>query len=103
MKVRCLLSALFGLWFMLAPWIIGYADHSAAVWVSEVLGAVQIICSLWALIHRAGDSLQNLITLITGLVFAIMPFTFLPIQKGLFITIFGMLTIVLSFRNLGSK
>jgi len=103
MKTRCLLTALFGLWFMVAPWTVGFADHSVALWVSEGCGAVQVICSLWAFYKRAGDSLPNLLILLTGFIFAIMPFTFLPVSKGLYVTVFGMLTIVFSFRNLGSK
>ena len=103
MKTRCLLTSLFGLWFLAAPWVIGFADHPAALWICEGLGAVQIVCSLWAFTQTKGDALPNLLTLLAGLMFAIMPFTFLPVSRGLYITVFGMLTIVFSFQNLGSK
>lgn len=104
MRLRCLLTALFGLWFLFAPWIIGFTEVSAAVRVSVVLGAVQFFASVWALITMEG-SWPYWITLITGLIFAIAPFTvsFLAIGQILFLAVFGLSTFFLSFSNLESK
>jgi hypothetical protein len=103
MKLRCLVTALMAVWFMCAPWVIGFSGHMAPVVVCVMFGAIQLVSSLWAYTKPAGDSLQNLIILITGLLFAVFPFTFLPVRSGIFITLFGMLTLALSFRNLSSN
>lgn len=105
MRTRCLLSALLGLWFVFSPWVIGLEEVPAAVWVAPVFGGIQFISSVWAFYKPIGDSLSNLITLLTGLLFAILPFTIpsLPIGEILFLSVFGLLTVFLSFSNLESK
>ncbi|WP_028549537.1 SPW repeat protein [Paenibacillus sp. UNC451MF] len=105
MKVRSVLIALFGLWLMAAPWYFGYTQETTAMWASILVGLIQIMAALWSMFRPVGDSLPNLITLITGLFMAITPFI-QPINdhKQLWIgAALGVLTILLSFTNLGTR
>lgn len=105
MKVRSVLIVLFGLWLMAAPWIFGYTEAKAAFWVSLLVGFVQIAAALWSLGQSKGDSLPNLITLVTGLFMAITPFVQkIYDHKQLWIGVaLGVLTILCSFANLRTK
>lgn len=45
-------TALLGLALGVAPWVLGYADHAAALWASVVLGLVVFLASVSGLIVR---------------------------------------------------
>lgn len=38
-----------GVWLVGAPWVLGYAEVSSALWGSIVTGALIFILSLWAM------------------------------------------------------
>jgi|GEM_PF-6242509 len=105
MKTRSVLIALFGLWFTAAPWMFGYTGHAAAVWMSVGFGIVQVIASLCSLRQASGDSPPNLITFVTGIIMAVLPFTlFTTGHHAVWITAaIGVLTLVLSFTNLSHR
>jgi len=54
MKLRGNLNALIGVWFIIAPWAIGYSDQSGALWSSIIFGIIQVIVSLWGYDKPAG-------------------------------------------------
>ncbi|WP_282940324.1 SPW repeat protein [Paenibacillus sp. RC67] len=105
MKVRSVLISLFGLWLIGAPWFFGYTESVAALWASILIGFIQIAAAFWSLRRSTGDSLPNLITLLTGLFMAITPFIQRIIDhKQLWIgAALGVLTILLSFANLSTR
>ena len=45
-------NAVIGLWFIIAPWALGFSDKTAAVWTSVIFGLVQLIASAWAATMR---------------------------------------------------
>jgi hypothetical protein len=104
MKTRNVLSALIGLWFIIAPWAVGFSDHSGAVWVSLIFGIVQLLVSLWAYGKSGWNVWQNWVTVITGILFIILPFSSsLSSGETWASVILGLLTVIFSFWNLGSK
>ncbi|MCS7463487.1 hypothetical protein N0M98_25605 [Paenibacillus doosanensis] len=103
MKTRSVFITLFGIWFIAAPSVFGYTDLYAAAWISVGLGIVQIIASLWSLRYASGDSPPHLVTLLTGLVMAVMPFTLLSDRTIWISAAIGVLTILFSFANLSVR
>jgi hypothetical protein len=43
------LNALFGIWLIIAPWILGFSDQKEAMMHSLIVGAVVVILALWAM------------------------------------------------------
>ncbi|GGJ06362.1 hypothetical protein GCM10010885_14400 [Alicyclobacillus cellulosilyticus] len=78
MQWRNGLSALIGVWFILAPWILGFSDRTAAVWTSVIIGAVQAIASIWIAVQREAahgwKTWQNWVSCLTGVWFILQPF-----------------------------
>ncbi|WP_242067963.1 SPW repeat protein [Priestia endophytica] len=54
MKTRGSLNTLIGVWFIIAPWVIGFSDQSGALWSSIIFGIIQIIVSLEELTNPVG-------------------------------------------------
>lgn len=48
MKWRHWVNAILGAWFIIAPWALGLSQYMTATWVSVIVGAVQVIVSVWA-------------------------------------------------------
>lgn len=46
------ITAILGLALGVAPWVLGYADHAAAMWASVILGLVVFLVSASGLIAR---------------------------------------------------
>jgi hypothetical protein len=46
------LMALFGLWFALSPWLLGFAQRGADLGVTLVLGAATLALCLWEAFGR---------------------------------------------------
>ncbi|MCJ7842539.1 SPW repeat protein [Lederbergia sp. NSJ-179] len=104
MKVRSALNALIGIWFFIAPWVMGFSDESGALWLSLIIGAIQIIAALWGYSQSGGwNSWQNWISFITGVWFIIFPFIY-SLSSGEVWTsvVLGIITAILSLWNLGS-
>lgn len=76
MKWRNGLNAIIGVWFIIAPWVLGFADVSGAVWTSVVFGAIQVIASVWAAyVDRPNWRVwQNWVSFVTGVWFILQPF-----------------------------
>ena len=47
-----LIEIALGIWIMAAPWILGYAGSSAALWNSVVAGAIVAVLGLWGVFGR---------------------------------------------------
>ncbi|MFE5322129.1 SPW repeat protein [Paenibacillus sp. NPDC056579] len=105
MKIRSVLNALFGLWFLFTPWLSGYTDPPSVIWIYGIVGAVQAIAASAALCMKKGDSPPNLLTLITGIAMVVIPFTgwSLPLPIGGISIILGIVTMLFSFANLGAR
>ncbi|MBS4172604.1 SPW repeat protein [Bacillus sp. FJAT-49736] len=104
MKTRSTLNALIGVWFIIAPWVVGFSDQSGALWSSVVIGLIQVILSFWASGEAGWNSWKNWLTVITGAWFVLLPFVY-SLSSGETWTsvILGLVTILFSFWNMGSK
>lgn len=77
MKWRNWLSALIGVWFMIAPWVIGFTYERDATWLSVFVGGLQVLVSIWAaaVVERPNWRVwQNWIAVLTGFWFVVHPF-----------------------------
>ncbi len=93
-------NAVIGLWFIVAPWALGFSDKTAAVWTSVIFGLVQLIASAWAATeknHTGWKSWQNWVSLIMGVWFVIQPFA-LSLNSGekWSSVILGLITVLLN-------
>lgn len=68
--------AIVGVWEVLAPFILGYAGVTAAVWDAVIIGVAVIVLAIWsALSNNLGMSRAlNWITAIIGLWLIVAPF-----------------------------
>ena len=68
--------ALFGLWELLSPFILGYTGVTVAVWDAVILGVVVIVLALWSALSNSTGSERALdwINAIIGLWFIVAPF-----------------------------
>ena len=104
MKLRGNLNALIGVWFIIAPWAIGYSDQSGALWSSIIFGIIQVIVSLWGYDKPGWNSWQNWISAITGVWFIIFPFIYSLTNGEVWSSVvLGLITIIFSLWNLGSN
>ncbi|MCL6453892.1 MAG: SPW repeat protein [Alicyclobacillus sp.] len=76
MKWRNGLNALIGIWFIVAPWVLGFSGRADATWTSVVIGVIQAAASIWAAyVERPGwGTWQNWVALLTGVWFVVQPF-----------------------------
>jgi hypothetical protein len=104
MKTRSVLNALIGVWFAIAPWIFDFSDQSDILWLSVIIGVIQLIVSLWGYDKSGWNSWQNWVSVITGVWFVIFPFIFSLSSGEIWSSvILGLITIIFSLWNLGSK
>lgn len=104
MKTRGYLNALIGVWFIIAPWVMGFSDQSGALWSSIIFGIIQIIVSLWGSDKPGWNSWQNWVSVITGVWFVIFPFIYSLTDGEVWLrVILGLITILFSLWNLGSN
>jgi hypothetical protein len=97
-------NAVIGLWFIVAPWALGFSDKTAAVWTSVIFGLVQLIASAWAATeknHTGWKSWQNWVSLIMGVWFIIQPFA-LSLNSGekWSSVILGLITVLLNLWSM---
>ncbi len=102
--VRNLLAALIGLWFVGAPWILGFSGHSGALWGSMGAGFLELVFSLLALGKIGWGSWQHWIAFLAGVWFMMLPFVF-SFGPGvtLFILALGVVTVLLNFYNMNAE
>ncbi|WP_010492092.1 SPW repeat domain-containing protein [Paenibacillus elgii] len=102
--VRNLLAALIGLWFIGAPWILGFSDHSGALRSSMAAGFIELAFSLLALGKTGWGSWQHWIAFLTGVWFMMLPFVFsFGLGMTLFILVLGVATVLLNFYNMNEE
>jgi len=70
------LIALAGVWEILAPFILGYADVSTALWNAIIVGIVLIILAVWAALTNDASTEKNLswVNAVVGLWLVLAPF-----------------------------
>ncbi|WP_240417497.1 SPW repeat domain-containing protein [Paenibacillus periandrae] len=101
MKTRNVLTALFGFWFVISPWVLGLTIHPVIVWTSLCLGMLQLCASLLALKKSKLNILENWLTLLTGLWFAIFSINFtLSFSQTWSVGLLGILTVALVLWNM---
>ncbi|NRF95900.1 SPW repeat protein [Paenibacillus frigoriresistens] len=97
-KINNTLTALIGIWFIIAPWIFGFSDHVAALSISVVIGAVQLITSL-----RSFKTPEwNFITFFVGVWFIIFPFVYTVDTTEIWTctsVVLGAITVILTLWN----
>jgi hypothetical protein len=95
-KLNNSLAALIGVWFIIAPWALGYSDVSGAVTTSVVIGAVMALSSWWSFKVPG----WNLISLLAGVWFIVLPFVYTLDSVDKWISIgLGALVVVLNLWN----
>ncbi|TVY08925.1 SPW repeat domain-containing protein [Paenibacillus cremeus] len=104
MNTRNVLAALIGLFFVFAPWLLGFTDEAGLVRTSVFLGAVQFITSILAFGKYGWNTWQNWISFISGVAFIIFPFAFTLGWGITVIYIFlGFATVLLNFYNMNAE
>ena len=71
------LNAVIGLWFILAPGYLGISHQVYATAVSVIVGAIQVVMSIWAALRREGrgpGTWQNWVVFVCGFWFVFHPF-----------------------------
>ncbi|MGX1377299.1 hypothetical protein RKD56_004417 [Priestia megaterium] len=54
MKTRGIVNAVIGIWFVIAPLILGFSYDAGATSASIVFGTLQVITSFWELLNQDG-------------------------------------------------
>lgn len=107
MKWRNALAALIGIWFIISPWVFDYANNTAALWTSVVIGAVQLIVSAWAMAksNSSGWNVwQTWISLLTGIWFVVQAFVYSFDNATIWVTfILGAVTVILNLWTMAAK
>lgn len=109
MKWRNWLCALIGAWFIVSPWVLRISHEATATKVSVIVGAVQVIVSIWAaqtFVRPNYKIWQNWVALICGFWFVIHPFLgdfelgqyYSIVVPGLITIIFGFWTLMTSSK-----
>jgi hypothetical protein len=71
-------NALIGLWFVIAPFVLGYSGQTGAMWTSIVGGAILFVLGGWAALDE-NTRRQRWVQYVNGLVgiwFVLFPFVF---------------------------
>ncbi|WP_426450735.1 SPW repeat protein [Paenibacillus sp. S-38] len=104
MTQRSSLVALIGLWFIMAPWIMGFAGSSGALWSSVIGGGVLLLSSLLGFGKPGWNSLFNWISLLSGVWLMIfgMAFPFPLLQASLYLLL-GLAAVLLTFYNMEGR
>ncbi|MDQ7828586.1 MAG: SPW repeat protein [Armatimonadota bacterium] len=69
-------NALVGLWFIIAPFALGFRDQSGATWLSIIGGAILLVLAAWAAMSEEARR-QRWIQYVNGLIglwFIVFPF-----------------------------
>ncbi|MED3850804.1 SPW repeat protein [Priestia megaterium] len=103
-KTRGIINAVIGIWFVIAPRMLGFSYDAGATSASIVFGSLQVIMSFWGVTKPGWNSWQNWISLITGLWFILFPFIYLLTDGVLWSSVvLGLMTVLLSLWSLNSK
>ncbi|GAB1806171.1 MULTISPECIES: SPW repeat protein [Priestia] len=104
MKTRGIINAIIGIWFVIAPWMLGFSYDAGATSASIVFGILQVITSLLGANKSGWNSWQNWISLISGLWFVLFPFIYSLTDEVLWSSIIlGLMTGLFSLWSLNSK
>jgi hypothetical protein len=103
-KIRGIINAIIGIWFVIAPWMLGFSYDRGATSASIVFGILQVITSLLGANKPGWNSWQNWIPLISGLWFVLFPFIYSLTGEVLWSSIIlGLMTGLFSLWSLNSK
>ena len=103
-KTRGIINAVIGIWFVIAPWMLGFSYDTGATSASIVFGSLQVIMSFWGVTKSGWNSWQNWISLITGLWFILFPFIYSLTDGVLWSSVvLGLMTVLFSLWSLNSK
>ena len=103
-KTSGIINAVIGIWFVIAPWMLGFSYDAGATSASIVFGSLQVIMSFWGVTKPGWNSWQNWISAITGVWFILFPFIYSLTNGEVWSSVvLGLITIIFSLWNLGSN
>ena len=75
-KTLSWIVALFGVWEVLAPFVLGYSAATVALWNAIVLGVVLVVLGVWAAVAQTTLTLKTLdwINTVLGIWLIVAPF-----------------------------
>ncbi|OXM84422.1 SPW repeat protein [Paenibacillus rigui] len=104
MTVRNSLSALIGLWFIMAPWLFHYSDHHNAFLSSVICGAVQLVASLLAIGKKGWYTWQNWVALLMGVWFIMFPIAYgFKLLETTVLVFLAVTTVLLNYFNMNAE
>ncbi|MBE3555647.1 MAG: SPW repeat protein [Firmicutes bacterium] len=92
-------TLVFGIFFIVSPWIIGFADQTTWLIVNLVLGVILAGLSAWAMFSKSTPAWLDWVNAVLGLYFLLTPFSFLIGFSGLWMyvsIVLGAVTLILS-------
>lgn len=97
-------NALIGVWFVIAPWVLGIANEKTAAFISVIVGAILVVVATWAAIRPGVPGFKiwgSWVTLACGLWFVIHPFlAHFEVSQFWAVVIPALLTMALSLWTL---
>jgi uncharacterized membrane protein len=106
-KIASGLSALIGLWVIVAPWDLKFSGHQHAMIYSIVVGAILLIVSAWGILlnNAYGWGIWQFdVAVVCGVLLVILPFMVKIITSGEWtIIILGAVVILLNLYLLMRK
>jgi hypothetical protein len=98
MLVKNLVSSLIGLWFILIPFLLGFALTSAQAAICFILGAVQFIFSILSVARKGRPRWIHGIPILIGVWFIIFPNVYdLHLFEFVLLELLGLATILLNY------
>lgn len=49
------ISALLGAWLVLAPWVLGFSGHAAAMYTHVIIGIATLVLAVWSMSEHGSD------------------------------------------------
>jgi uncharacterized membrane protein HdeD (DUF308 family) len=100
-KTLSWLVAIMGLWELLAAFVLGYSETSAALWNDVIIGLALIIVGIWAAVSKeeATDKTLDWINVVLGVWLILAPFllSYTPVKAALWNDILvGLVVVILA-------
>jgi VIT1/CCC1 family predicted Fe2+/Mn2+ transporter len=69
-------TGILGVFLMIAPYLFGFADNSAAYWSSILAGGIVAIASIWEGVESRKENWEYWVAAVVGIFAIIAPFIF---------------------------
>ncbi|MDF2963515.1 MAG: hypothetical protein K0S39_5250 [Paenibacillus sp.] len=98
MIVKNLMSAFIGLWFFFTPWLFEFNTGSTEAYICFILGSIQVLISILAVVISGKKALINWVPLLIGVWFIIFPNAFnLHLSEIVLLELLGLTTLLLNY------